>query len=147
MARFFSRRQRVVTSESDGVKAQSQTNQQHNLDDVEDQFSERSRFVRVATSRIVQTHIGWFALTREQDDLGPFPSEGLAEDALHEYLKRVEPNRSRAYSPFFSCGVLIHDSETCSKQHCAFCIEARFLAEDNWSELIDDIDFTGGDSE
>ena len=147
MARFFSRRQRVVTSESDGVKAQSQTNQQHNLDDVEDQFSERSRFVRVATSRIVQTHIGWFALTREQDDLGPFPSEGLAEDALHEYLKRVEPNRSRAYSPFSSCGVLIHDSETCSKQHCAFCIEARFLAEDNWSELIDDIDFTGGDSE
>lgn len=147
MAKFFSRRQRSFANESDRIRAQGQTSQQQNLDDVEDQFSERSRFVRVAPSRIVKTHIGWFALTREQDDLGPFSSEELAEDALYEYLKRVEPNRSRAYSPFSSCGVLIHDSEACSKRHCAFCIEARVLAEDNWSELIDDIDFTGGNSE
>ncbi|MBY6192917.1 hypothetical protein KUV78_03815 [Marinobacter hydrocarbonoclasticus] len=147
MAKLFSRRKRGVADEPGDNKVQGVTNQQQNPDDVEDQFPERSRFVRVAPSRIVKTHIGWFALTREQDDLGPFPSEELAEDALHEYLKRVEPNRSRAYSPFSSCGVLIHDSETCSKRHCAFCIEARVLAEDNWNELIDDIDFTGGDSE
>lgn len=147
MAKIFSRKKRKVAGEPDDTRGQDEASQQQSLDDVEDQFPVRSRFVRVAPSRIIKTQIGWFALTREQDDLGPFPSEQVAEDALSEYLKHVEPNYSREYSPFSSCGVLIHDSNICKKRHCAFCIEASVLAEDNWNELIDDIDFSGGGSE
>ncbi|WP_138435087.1 hypothetical protein [Marinobacter shengliensis] len=111
------------------------------------EFPERSKFVRTHESRLVSTSVGWFALTRDEDDLGPFATELLAEEALQDYLQTVAPREAREFSPVLDNGVLLHDTESCKKRHCAFCIEAGVLADDNWSELIGQIDFLAGELE
>lgn len=88
------------------------------------------------SSRMVETSIGWFARTREKDDLGPYPSEQDAQDALAAYLNFTHPNEDRLYSPHVVHGMVIHDPETCPKDFCAFCIEAESSHQDTWKDLV-----------
>ncbi|MGP9833495.1 DUF6316 family protein [Marinobacter sp. NSM] len=144
MAKLFSRRSK--DSSKDQAPPPERSGRDVNSSAAEtSEFPERSRFVRSHSSRLVSTSVGWFALTREEEDLGPFATELLAETALNEYLQSVPQRDTREFSPRLESGVLIHDTETCRKRHCAFCIEAGVLAEDNWSELLDQIDFVLGD--
>lgn len=89
------------------------------------------------SSRLVETPIGWFARTREKDDLGPYPSDQDAIDALSAYLNFTQPNDVRQYSPEIIHGMVIHDPETCPKDLCAFCIEAEASQRDAWDDLIE----------
>lgn len=90
-----------------------------------------------SSSRLVETPIGWFARTREKDDLGPYPTEQDAQDALSAYLTFTKPNHVRPYSPQVNHGMVIHDPETCPKDLCAFCIEAEASQQDTWNDLIE----------
>ncbi|KPQ29079.1 MAG: hypothetical protein HLUCCX14_07335 [Marinobacter excellens HL-55] len=143
MAKLFSRRSKDTSKDPIAPPAHTRGDVSSTAEVAE--FPERSKFVRSHSSRLVSTSVGWFALTRDEGDLGPFATEILAETALHEYLQSVPPRDIREFAPKLDNGVLIHDTETCKKRHCAFCIEAGVLAEDNWSELIDQIDFVLGD--
>ncbi|BEH15181.1 hypothetical protein [Marinobacter shengliensis] len=145
MAKLFSVRNKGSAQEPGKPSDRAQGSPENDGGDAD--FPERSRFVRANESRLVNTSVGWFALTRDEDDLGPFATELQAEAALRDYLQTVQPRESREFSPVLSSGVLLHDTETCKKRHCAFCIEAGVLAEDNWSELISQIDFVTGDIE
>ena len=89
------------------------------------------------SSRLVETPIGWFARTREKDDLGPYPSDQDAIDALSAYLNFTRPNDVRRYSPEIIHGMVIHDPETCRKDLCAFCIEAEASQQGTWDDLIE----------
>lgn len=89
-------------------------------------------------SRLVKTSVGWFARTREKDDLGPYSTEVDAQDALFAYLSLTKSNQERPYSPQVTHGMFIHDPETCTKDLCAFCIEAEAPHENIWSNLQED---------
>ena len=90
-----------------------------------------------ASSRMVETSIGWFARTREKDDLGPYPTEQDAMDALAAYLNFTRPSEGRPYYPHVVHGMVIHDPDTCPKDLCAFCIEAESSQQDTWNDLVE----------
>ncbi|MGF2687028.1 DUF6316 family protein [Marinobacter sp. DUT-3] len=80
------------------------------------------------TNRLVRTAFGWYALTREQSDLGPFPSKQEASEALSRHIhvyKGVNTRNDRDGKPH--SGISLHDSANCQKSNCALCAEAYIL--------------------
>lgn len=78
------------------------------------------------SSRFVKTAIGWYALTREQSDLGPFPSKEEAIRALSRHLQIYKGIHNRAADHQYT-GFTLHDPETCAKTNCGLCAEASIL--------------------
>ena len=78
--------------------------------------------------RLIHTAFGWYALTREQSDLGPFPSKYEASKALTRHIqmyKGVNTRDNRDGKPH--SGISLHDSAHCDKTNCALCAEAYIL--------------------
>ncbi len=73
--------------------------------------------------RLLHTVYGWYALTREKSDLGPFDSAEKASRALtrHIHIYRGLNNRN----PDDKARMHLHDSEHCSRTNCALCVEAK----------------------
>ncbi|MEQ9547047.1 MAG: DUF6316 family protein [Marinobacter sp.] len=134
MAKFFS----FLTKSNQESANQDVVEEQGMQGPTESLADESHPSPRPASSRLVETPIGWFARTREKDDLGPYPTEQDAQDALSAYLNFTKPNNKREYSPQVVYGMVIHDPETCPKDLCAFCIEAEASQEDTWKDLIED---------
>lgn len=80
--------------------------------------------VRPRTSRFVSTQKGWFVKTRENEDLGPFPSRSAAQEALSHFIRHRGRTTSRQESEDYKLGYSVHDVETCRRDVCAVCIEA-----------------------
>lgn len=76
--------------------------------------------------RLVHTAIGWYAMTREAYDLGPFQSRQEANDALVRHIRVHKGLNTRAASDEF-CGIGLHDTDFCAKSNCARCAEANIL--------------------
>ncbi len=77
------------------------------------------------TGRFLKTHSGWYAKTREPEDLGPYNSLEQAQRAMEQHLKLMAGIPRCNESPEFKLGIFVHDSETCPKTKCALCIEAK----------------------
>jgi hypothetical protein len=78
--------------------------------------------------RLIHTAFGWYALTREQSDLGPFHSIKEASEALTRHIrayKGVNTRNDRHGKPH--SGISLHDSAHCDKTNCALCAEAYIL--------------------
>lgn len=128
MAKFFS-----FMSKSDQESAKLDTLKEHCPCTPTESFSGATPLsFDVASSRFTKISTGWFVRTREKEDLGPFPTEQEAFDALFDYLNLTTPNDKREYSPQIVYGMLIHDPETCLKDLCALCIEAEASQEEAW---------------
>ena len=74
-------------------------------------------------SRFIKTPFGWYALTREPSDLGPFPTESQALRALTDHIRIHKGLNPRDPDNRYS-GFTIHDTETCAKNNCGRCAEA-----------------------
>lgn len=72
--------------------------------------------------RFVKTPAGWYALTREPYDLGPFPTKPQAHAALEAHIKLHAGLNPRDPGHRYS-GFSVHDSETCVKNNCGRCAE------------------------
>ena len=81
------------------------------------------------TDRFLRTDSGWYAKTREPEDLGPYESLEQAQMAMARHLKRMAGLPRSQESPEFKLGIFVHDSETCPKTKCALCIEAKESAD------------------
>ncbi|MEQ9544590.1 MAG: DUF6316 family protein [Marinobacter sp.] len=80
------------------------------------------------TNRLIHTAFGWYALTREQSDLGPFSSKQEASEALSRHIhiyKGVNTRTDSADKPH--SGISLHDSAHCHKTNCALCAEAYII--------------------
>lgn len=73
--------------------------------------------------RFVHTPFGWYALTREPSDLGPFPTKPQASSALADHIKLHMGLNSRNPEDRYS-GFTVHDPDTCPKNNCGRCAEA-----------------------
>lgn len=76
-------------------------------------------------ARFIETAAGWYALVRENSDLGPFVSRYEAEQALERHLRIFQGINDRPLNAFQ--GIAVHDSAHCRKTNCGLCIEARQL--------------------
>lgn len=74
-------------------------------------------------SRLLQTPIGWYALTRENYDLGPFPTRQAAATALERHILVYRGINERPTEPW-APQLHVHDSTSCGKQNCGRCVEA-----------------------
>lgn len=79
-------------------------------------------------TRLIETPIGWFALTREASDLGPFPNPALASEALTCHIKAYKGVNRRSDQPLRQ--IHIHDSSNCLKDNCGLCAETLSI---HWS--------------
>ncbi|MGM0766847.1 MAG: DUF6316 family protein [Pseudomonadota bacterium] len=77
-------------------------------------------------NRLIHTAFGWYALTREQSDLGPFLSQQEASSALSRHIRIYRGINVRGDSAPHS-GLSLHDSANCQKSNCALCAEAYVL--------------------
>ncbi|MDX1457250.1 MAG: hypothetical protein R3276_06650 [Marinobacter sp.] len=78
--------------------------------------------------RFVDTSVGWYVLTRERADLGPYVSLSEAKRALSRHLKQHQSIANRSPYASFS-GFHVHDPQTCHKVNCGLCAEAALLEE------------------
>ncbi|MBS8240566.1 hypothetical protein DYI22_08605 [Marinobacter lipolyticus] len=78
------------------------------------------------TKRLVHTAFGWYAMTREQSDLGPFASQQEASNALSRHIRVYRGVNIRGDGAAHS-GLSLHDSASCRKSNCALCAEAHVL--------------------
>ncbi|MBW7470645.1 DUF6316 family protein [Marinobacter sp. M216] len=76
-------------------------------------------------NRLMHTLYGWYALTREQADLGPFATSKEASDALSCHIKAYKGLNKR--TPGALKAVHLHDADQCSKTNCGLCVEARIF--------------------
>ncbi|MDC0664145.1 DUF6316 family protein [Marinobacter sp. SS21] len=76
--------------------------------------------------RFIETAAGWYALVRENSDLGPFISRFEAEQALERHLRLYRGVNHRPRGEAFH-GIGVHDTASCRKANCGRCIEARAL--------------------
>ncbi|SDW30653.1 DUF6316 family protein [Marinobacter mobilis] len=76
------------------------------------------------SERFLETHLGWFAMTREKNDLGPFATRGEAEEALRAHIRVFAGLNDRELNPVYH-GIGVHDSSHCTKTHCARCIDEK----------------------
>ncbi|MDX1756533.1 MAG: hypothetical protein R3175_10770 [Marinobacter sp.] len=79
-------------------------------------------------NRFIDTSVGWYVLTRERADLGPYVSLSEAKSALSRHLKQHQSVTSRSPYASFS-GFDVHDPQTCHKINCGRCAEAALLEE------------------
>lgn len=77
--------------------------------------------------RLIHTVYGWYALTREQSDLGPFETPDKASRALSQHIRvfrglnlRPQGNPKEMH---------LHDADQCMKTNCGLCVEARVLSQ------------------
>ena len=77
-------------------------------------------------NRLVHTAFGWYAMTREQSDLGPFISQDEAARALSRHSRVYQGVNVRGDSAPHT-GLSLHDSASCQKSNCALCAEAYIL--------------------
>lgn len=77
--------------------------------------------------RLIHTLYGWYALTREQADLGPFDTPDKASRALSQHIRvfrglnlRPQGNPEKMH---------LHDADQCMKTNCGLCVEARVLSQ------------------
>ncbi|MBW4933961.1 DUF6316 family protein [Marinobacter sp. F4206] len=75
--------------------------------------------------RLMHTLYGWYALTREQADLGPFATPKEASHALSRHIRAYRGLNNR--TPGTMKGVHLHDADQCSKTNCGLCVEARIF--------------------
>lgn len=73
--------------------------------------------------RLIETPDGWYVLTREQSDLGPFRTPEDADTALKGHLRAYRGISNRTPDETYT-GFSLHDSEGCSKTNCGRCAEA-----------------------
>lgn len=73
--------------------------------------------------RLLHTIYGWYALTREQSDLGPFETAGEASRALTRHLHIYKGLNQRDSNS--GARMHLHDTEHCERSNCALCVEAR----------------------
>lgn len=79
-------------------------------------------------NRLLHTAFGWYAITREQSDLGPFISKKEASRALTRHIHVYRGvNTRRASDGTAHSGISLHDSTHCPKSNCALCAEAYIL--------------------
>lgn len=78
-------------------------------------------------SRFVETPFGWYALTREPSDLGPFPTKSQASNALVDHIRLHTGLNPRNPEDHYS-GFTVHDPENCAKNNCGRCAEALAFA-------------------
>jgi len=78
-------------------------------------------------SRFIQTPFGWYALTREPSDLGPFPTQSQASIALADHVRLHRGLNPRNPEDGY-CGFSLHDPENCVKNNCGRCAEALAFA-------------------
>ena len=76
-------------------------------------------------NRLVMTLYGWYALTREPSDLGPFPTAKEASDALTSHIRTFRGLNSGRRKGRNS--VHIHAADECRKTNCGLCLEARIV--------------------
>ncbi|TBW54307.1 hypothetical protein EZI54_14430 [Marinobacter halodurans] len=79
------------------------------------------------SERFLHTVLGWYVRTRENIDLGPFASRDDASDALNRHIRQFRGVLRRDHGTQ-SHGMDIHDPESCHKQNCAICMEARIYS-------------------
>jgi len=77
-------------------------------------------------NRMVHTAYGWYAMTREQSDLGPFTNPQDASLALSRHIRAYQGVNVRHDSTPHA-GLSVHDSSSCQKSNCALCAEAHIL--------------------
>ena len=77
------------------------------------------------TDRFVRTRSGWYAKTREPEDLGPYRSLDEARLAMARHLELMAGLPRCRESTEFKLGIFVHDSGNCPKRKCALCIEAE----------------------
>lgn len=82
-------------------------------------------------ARFVETDVGWYVLTREDSDLGPYPSLSEAKRALSHHLDQHQHTPGRPAYDSFS-GFHMHDPQSCKKTNCGLCAEAQAI-EQKWS--------------
>lgn len=75
--------------------------------------------------RLIHTLYGWYALTREQSDLGPFDTPEKASRALSGHIKVFKGLNSRI--PGQPGRMHLHDAAQCSRTNCGLCVEARIV--------------------
>lgn len=78
-------------------------------------------------SRLIHTLYGWYALTREQSDLGPFDTAGKASLALSRHIRVFKGLNSRV--PGSPKQMYLHDPDQCTRTNCGLCVEAGILRE------------------
>ncbi len=78
-------------------------------------------------NRLVHTAFGWYAMTREQSDLGPFASQQEASLALSRHIRVYKGVNTRSEGDVRHAGMSLHDTAHCSKSNCALCAEAYIL--------------------
>jgi len=93
-------------------------------------IAERQHSSKVAAlpNRFVETSVGWYVLTRERADLGPYTSLSEAKRALSRHLKQHERVANRSPYASFS-GFYLHDPQMCHKINCGRCAEADAMAQ------------------
>lgn len=74
-------------------------------------------------NRLIHTVYGWYALTREQTDLGPFDSPNEASYALSRHIRMHKGLNQRPLGR--PQQMHLHDPDQCTKNNCALCVEAR----------------------
>ncbi len=77
------------------------------------------------SGRFVRTRSGWYAKTREPEDLGPYGSLDEARLAMARHLELMAGLPRCRESEEFKLGIFVHDSGNCPKRKCALCIEAE----------------------
>ncbi|SFL94965.1 DUF6316 family protein [Marinobacter zhejiangensis] len=78
------------------------------------------------SNRFLKTIVGWYALTREPYDLGPFPTRREADEALVRHIRVHRGINTRSAIPG-NPEVYVHDSTSCAKQNCGRCAEVLGL--------------------
>lgn len=77
-------------------------------------------------ARFIDTNVGWYVLTRETADLGPYISLSEAKRALSRHIRQHQYTSNRpAYHSFD--GFHIHDPQACRKVNCGRCAEAAWV--------------------
>ncbi|SDW37414.1 DUF6316 family protein [Marinobacter mobilis] len=94
-------------------------------------MSKKNEIKKDLPARFVETDVGWYVLTREETDLGPYPSLSEAKRALSLHLEQYldKPGRP-AYDSFN--GFHMHDPQICKKTNCGLCAEAQSIVQ-KWS--------------
>lgn len=77
--------------------------------------------------RLIHTLYGWYALTREPSDLGPFDTADSASRALSGHIKVFKGLNTRPTGN--PKRIHLHDADQCTRTNCGLCVEARIVQE------------------
>lgn len=87
-----------------------------------------SRPLPPRSSRYFAVGRRWYFTTREKTTLGPFSSFEQADQSARAYILDADAHK-RGAAVSYTYGVVLHDYETCTAEHCQQCEEmARALS-------------------